>query len=84
MVDSVQARKLVKLSRAPIVFDCQDIFVRWIWSVPLIIWRYADVSINIVTKHLQGFRDFVYASCNCGAMFEARRAELREQLLIGA
>ena len=26
--DSVQARKLVKLSRAPIVFDCQGIFVR--------------------------------------------------------
>ena len=46
--------------------------------------QHADVSINIVTKHLQGFRDFVYVSCNCGAMFEARRAELREQLLIGA
>ena len=28
--------------------------------------------------------DFVHANCNCGALSESRRDELREQLLIGA
>ena len=36
------------------------------------------------SNDLQGFQDFVCANFSCGALFELRRSELAEQLIIDA